>query len=736
MVAAGFGEELSLGRTGWQNIPFGINAMQKIAPRRVLEVGTGSGHWGLLLREFLPGASEGLRVEGVAAREHEVSEATRPFYDAVHVGDAVALLRDVPEPWDATIIDGVLTHYPRSSALALVSEALEHSAYVLVNVSLGVSSNGGGPESRSTWESDDFEELSLVRQATFHDLDARYGSFVLSRRDPHDVRGSLFPAGRDYQHLAVTGTNAGAFEPVLRRIAEMSLELGYIKHSATHRLTERLRSSSLYNAARWLATRNRHVVSVRALASRGVPRGDTQVWLLGASPQPNERAIPWAFIERDASWLAHESDDYPFGRCYVSGGGRLRVPVGDDPELRFRTHPLGGAVEIRFRGRREAIDLQTPASGELRVYPARSPMVAPASEGAAAEAGSGPAARRARSQTFSDADVAIIESVRQAGARVLAVHCPRWLGVSSSTVALFEHRYPVPATPEIEPRALSDDAIRHHAAVIAATNVPHLVVSGGDEAHLRLVAMLKAVHPGVRIDVLWHGGYVSFADETEWRLVRAWIEAARGGLVHAIGTVKKGMERFLADVGVRSRFVMNYVPGAPLPPPSIDGEEPRVGLWASSDRKAPHAMLCALAMAGRYRLHAAMLSRSARDLVEFLEIPVGAIHDRLLAPDELMAEIRRTQLSLYVTFAECCPMLPLESMKMGVPCLIGPTSHLFADAPFLFERLVVPFPDRADVIADFMTRALRERVEIMDAYARYIPGYNEAARRSVDEFLA
>ena len=76
-------------------------------------------------------------------------------------------------------------------------------------------------------------------------------------------------------------------------------------------------------------------------------------------------------------------------------------------------------------------------------------------------------------------------------------------------------------------------------------------------------------------------------------------------------------------------------------------------------------------------------------------------------------------------------MLPLESMSVGVPCLVGPTSHLFEDDPWLFERLVVPFPDRADVIADYVGRALRERSEIMPAYCRYIVGYNEAEARNV-----
>jgi glycosyltransferase involved in cell wall biosynthesis len=160
-------------------------------------------------------------------------------------------------------------------------------------------------------------------------------------------------------------------------------------------------------------------------------------------------------------------------------------------------------------------------------------------------------------------------------------------------------------------------------------------------------------------------------------------------------------------------------------------------MWISGDsyRKLPHAMLSAVAMVPKTRLHAAGLSARARDLVRYLGIRVGAVQELPLPQAALLQAIRRTHVSLYVTFSECCPMLPLESMAVGVPCLIGPTSHLFDDHPQLADWLVVPFPDRADVIADFMSRAIDDRDAIMRAYARYIPEYNEKARRSVAEFL-
>jgi hypothetical protein len=80
-------------------------------------------------------------------------------------------------------------------------------------------------------------------------------------------------------------------------------------------------------------------------------------------------------------------------------------------------------------------------------------------------------------------------------------------------------------------------------------------------------------------------------------------------------------------------------------------------------------------------------------------------------------------------------MLPLESLSVGTPAVIGPTSHLFEDEAYLHERLVVPYPDRADVIARHIRRALDERAEIVARYAQYAPSYNARARESVRDFL-
>ena len=92
-------------------------------------------------------------------------------------------------------------------------------------------------------------------------------------------------------------------------------------------------------------------------------------------------------------------------------------------------------------------------------------------------------------------------------------------------------------------------------------------------------------------------------------------------------------------------------------------------------------------------------------------------------------------LNLYVTLSECCPMLPLESLSEGVPCLFGPNSHLFEDSAYLHSRLVVPYPERNEVIGHYIRQALSERDDIIAAYRRWAPRYWQRSQESVSAFL-
>lgn len=511
---------------------------------------------------------------------------------------------------------------------------------------------------------------------------------------------------------------------LLERVSDQKFELAFIKQSSTFRLADRLRRAAS------LRPRPRKVI-VRCLGRAGAGQS-TEAWLMRASAQAGEPGVPWAFTEH-AGFELRPSNFASHGECLFAVQGEFTFAAGHDPELVFMTHPWSGLVEIEFEGRRETVDLHSEVNGHVAVRPARTPMVGP---DAATTSHSGQSQPAAPDDALTARDIEFLRHCQHARPQVVAVHCPRWLGISASTRALFDTRYCVPETPEIDPAALSKQALARHARVLAESGVPHVVVSGGDLSQLALVEELKRLRPGVVVDVVYHGGYVAFQLNYEWRVVKTWIDACQRGLVRGICTVKAGMEDFFRSMGIPSALILNMVPGEVMSPSEPKEPGLHAGIWTSgTGNKVPHVMLSALKMLGDVRLHAAGMDQRARELIERLGLAKAEVHPRPLPHALLMEAIRRTHVTLYVTFHECCPMLPLESLTLGVPSLLGPVSHLFEDSPYLFERLVVPFPDRADVVARYARRAIEERREIVAAYAAYAPTYNQRARRSVTDLV-
>lgn len=521
---------------------------------------------------------------------------------------------------------------------------------------------------------------------------------------------------------------------VLDRVSDLSFELAYTRNSATYKAAKKLRGLPLMGVLR----SGRGTLRVRATGRTGMGPG-AEVWVLRVSGDAGEPGTPWEYVERDGFTMA--SSMYgSHARFAKATRGELSLSTGDNPEVLFQKFPWGGVAEIEFGGRTTTIDLCSETTGVVSwtarggvapPAPSQCPPPQPAPEGATGQAEVPDIA------AYTDADIAFLERVSRERPQVVAIHCPRWLGISSATRILFPVCYQIPETAAIDPQGIPDSHLDRHARVLAESGVDRFVISGGDHTHHRLILKVKALRPDALFDVLWHGSYVQMQDDYEWAAIRMWIDAARAGLIRGIATVKAGMELFFRALGVPSCLLLNYVPGDPLPAPDLPDAPIHAGVWISgvSFRKCPHVVLAALKLMGNTVLHGAGMDERAIELARYFGLDTAGVQSRPLPQATLLDAMRRTHLSMYVTFSECCPMLPLESLRMGVPCLIGPVSHLFEDDAYLFSRLVVPFPDRAEVIARVALRAAQERRDIIARYALYAREYNERARASVASFI-
>ena len=91
--------------------------------------------------------------------------------------------------------------------------------------------------------------------------------------------------------------------------------------------------------------------------------------------------------------------------------------------------------------------------------------------------------------------------------------------------------------------------------------------------------------------------------------------------------------------------------------------------------------------------------------------------------------------NLYVTFSECAPMLPIESMEVGTICISGNNHHYFKDTE-LEKYLVVDREDDVIAIKDKIKYALENKEEIFRLYKEWKNNYDLESKKSVEEFLS
>lgn len=323
-----------------------------------------------------------------------------------------------------------------------------------------------------------------------------------------------------------------------------------------------------------------------------------------------------------------------------------------------------------------------------------------------------------------------MEAARSARPPAIALTNPHWKGVTSATRNLFPMSLPV--NDDLVPRTAQQLADR-----LAETGVRRIVISGLPWTYLHLIDALRRRHPQIECRIFWLGSLMQSGEQTNWKAFCQVNRLAREGAICKVGFAKSGMAELMQGLGIRSSFVLSAIDRMPVAASEPDAGGPHLGVWAVNMkvwRKTPFAMLAAAREIPGAKLHLSGGNKRVAEYVRELGL-VAEMREKAIPAADMPAHLMRMHLNLYVTLSECCPMLPLESLAEGVPCLLGPSSHLFEDDPYLFSRLVVPFPDRHEVIARYLRQALEERDEIVAAYRRYLPGYLERTDESLAEFL-
>ena len=314
--------------------------------------------------------------------------------------------------------------------------------------------------------------------------------------------------------------------------------------------------------------------------------------------------------------------------------------------------------------------------------------------------------------------------------KVLAIAHPDWLGIRSSSQEMFnEHIY------------IGDVLDERKAAEIAmdiADNVSDaVVIQAFPLNYTHLVLALKKYAPDIPLYCIWHGSFLQSNEKINWKGFKIICDFARKKYFRRIAFVKQGMSEIMWQQRIPAFFLKNFVNAIPQKAAtSLQDALTHCAVWSSTWcwRKPPYAMLAAVGFLPGTLAHLYGTNDEINEFIKELNIPCN-VASQPVHWQNIRDEYRKMHINLYVTMSECAPMVPLESLSCGVPCLFGPNNHYFEDNSYLYDRLVVRIPDSAHLISQYLQRALDERENIIDEYIKYAPSYNEECKYLLQQFL-
>jgi SAM-dependent methyltransferase len=625
-----------VGTSNWQQIPFCVEAMMKIAPQRVLDIGVGFGRWGIVTREFcdvwfgrVQRPQWRVHVEGVEAYPKNIDAYHASFYDKVHIGDLRQLLPKLDGHWDLVIFGDVLEHFEKQEGKDLLDWALRRSDYVLVNIPLGENWEQGekyeNPYERhlSQWAAEEFDPFFVRRRAFFRDyIDRPSGSFILSKTDPRGLAGQLFSRASLKEEAlppAPGEPRDGAAEspgcvtpqtlPLYAELSRVKQELAAVRNTVGYRLVERLRRWRLFPVLHKTA---RTILTLRARLSHKLPL-----------PAPAVRA--GAATRAAAAWRFEQGDP---------------------------RHPVVAICHPRWQGARSAAEGRTPNL-----------LLAPEIGRAEIEA--------------------IVARLRASGAT-------------------------------------------------------HFVVDGFQRGYADLVTLMRKTMPQARIHCVYHGSFFQMLEDPSLPATLAQIfRLQQQGVFDRVGFCKAGMADAFRQLGVPAHEVLNRVPLETATPLREWKTPSAVFIPVGAQlRKNPHTQLLG-----------ALLCKDVDEIhltskLDLQYLPPSALNGvTLKLHDGLSREATRRLMAqanvvLYATISECAPMVVLESLAAGVPCLTGNNHGLFDGIAELARHLIVSRTDDPWSIAAAISHLKRNYRACGAEIQAFNEHYERRAAQSLIEFLS
>ncbi|MEG1010032.1 MAG: glycosyltransferase [Clostridia bacterium] len=319
----------------------------------------------------------------------------------------------------------------------------------------------------------------------------------------------------------------------------------------------------------------------------------------------------------------------------------------------------------------------------------------------------------------------------------LAIYNPENIGIMNSTIDLFGKENSL-ALGEILNKKQEKILLNKFKDL----KVKQIIFSSITFGIKSLIERIHIIRPDIKLSFFWHGAHPMLIQQDEPYFFYMVLDLLNSNVVDKIAFAKESMAIFYKEKGYNSYFLPNTIKSNIIDEMNINNAFNRkndntyIGIYSAGERweKNTFNQLSAASMIKKSVIDILPITKLVKSFCKLMKITLNDEKIKYMSREKLLARMKCNDVNLYVTFTECSPMLPLESLEVGVPCITGNNHHYFKNTK-LFDYLVVNSEDNIDEIVDKINLCLNNKDDIINLYKKWKVEYDLFVKDKFKEFI-
>lgn len=317
----------------------------------------------------------------------------------------------------------------------------------------------------------------------------------------------------------------------------------------------------------------------------------------------------------------------------------------------------------------------------------------------------------------------------------LGICHPEWIGVKNATIDSFQNNY-------IEIKEIyNNNEAKQIAEMIANSGKKMVAFNAFAYGWDKVAKALKEADKNIEIRLILHGSNALLSETYDWDVFKIMLDLYNEKIIDKLVFIKKSLYEFYKEKGFNALFLMNDVvvkdkaKYIKIKEKIKDNKNLKIGLYCSGERwvKNSYNQISAASLFENAEVDILPISEKTKTICKYYGINNTGV-EKNITREEMLERLAGNDINLYVSFTECAPLVPLESLEVGTICITGNNHHYFKGTE-LEKYLVVNRPDDIMAIYEKMKYALEHKDEIFELYKKWKKDYSKSVEINRKEFF-